>query len=176
MIDSIDEVPLLIRREIEARVLAPFVEALSTQFDRAEVVTILRETITRIAREQGHQRAQACHQNDLPTFKKVTDGWRTGGALELHVLQQNEQTYDFDVTRCRFAEMYRRLGIPELGEVLSCNRDFQASEGFNPDLKLTRTQTIMGGASHCDFRYRMEKAPASPDLQDPPASPASQNP
>ena len=25
--------------------------------------------------------------------------------------------------------------------------------GFNPDLKLTRTQTIMQGASHCDFRF-----------------------
>jgi hypothetical protein len=25
--------------------------------------------------------------------------------------------------------------------------------GFNPDLKLTRTQTVMEGASHCDFRF-----------------------
>jgi hypothetical protein len=25
--------------------------------------------------------------------------------------------------------------------------------GFGPDIKLTRTQTIMQGASHCDFRY-----------------------
>jgi hypothetical protein len=23
-------------------------------------------------------------------------------------------------------------------------------------MKLTRTQTIMSGASHCDFRYRLE--------------------
>jgi hypothetical protein len=28
--------------------------------------------------------------------------------------------------------------------------------GYDPKLKLTRTQTIMGGASHCDFRYRRE--------------------
>jgi hypothetical protein len=26
-------------------------------------------------------------------------------------------------------------------------------DGFNPDLKLTRTQTVMEGASHCDFRF-----------------------
>ena len=26
--------------------------------------------------------------------------------------------------------------------------------GFNPMVQLTRTQTILGGATHCDFRYR----------------------
>jgi predicted hydrocarbon binding protein len=26
--------------------------------------------------------------------------------------------------------------------------------GFNPELELTRTQTVMEGASHCDFRVR----------------------
>jgi hypothetical protein len=26
-------------------------------------------------------------------------------------------------------------------------------EGFSRDISLTRTQTIMQGASHCDFRY-----------------------
>jgi hypothetical protein len=52
--------------------------------------------------------------------------------------------------------MYRALGIPELGVVLSCGRDFALGEGFNPDLKLTRTQIIMEGAPYCDFRYRTE--------------------
>jgi hypothetical protein len=26
--------------------------------------------------------------------------------------------------------------------------------GFNPELELVRTQTVMEGASHCDFRFR----------------------
>ena len=49
--------------------------------------------------------------------------------------------------------MYRALGIPELGAVLSCNRDAALIEGFNPAIRLTRTQTIMQGAPCCDFRY-----------------------
>lgn len=156
-ISSINDVPLIVRREIEARILAPFVDALAARFGREEVVDILRDTITRIAREQGEELASLCGGNDLAAFKQVTDRWRQGGALELKVLQHDERRYDFDVTRCRFAEMYHHLGIPELGAVLSCNRDFEASEGFNPALKLTRTQTIMGGAPHCDFRYRLEE-------------------
>jgi hypothetical protein len=50
--------------------------------------------------------------------------------------------------------MYRALGIPEVGALLSCNRDFALIEGFNPDVELERTQTIMQGATHCDFRFR----------------------
>jgi hypothetical protein len=30
-------------------------------------------------------------------------------------------------------------------------------EGFNPKIKLERTQTIMEGSDHCDFRYTLEK-------------------
>ena len=47
------------------------------------------------------------------------------------------------------------LGIPEVGALLSCNRDFSLVEGFNPAVKLTRTQTVMEGASHCDFRFEL---------------------
>ena len=36
---------------------------------------------------------------------------------------------------------------------MHCNRDHAMIEGLNPDLKLTRTQTVMEGASHCDFRF-----------------------
>ncbi len=153
---SVDDVPMIVRREIEARILAPFVESLCEQFSRPRVVEILRETIERIARQSGREQAQACDGSGLADFSQVVGKWREGGALELTVLQHDEHRYEFNVTRCRYAEMYERLGIPELGAVLSCNRDFAASKGFNPDLTLTRTQTLMEGAAHCDFRYRME--------------------
>lgn len=107
MIESVDAVPLLVRREIEARVLAPFVEALSRKLPRDEVIATLRETITGIAHEQGARSAAAGGGNDLAHFANVTDKWQEGGALELTVLRQDAEHYDFDVTRCKFAEMYR---------------------------------------------------------------------
>ena len=33
-----------------------------------------------------------------------------------------------------------------------------AEEGFGADVRLSRTQTIMQGASHCDFRYALERS------------------
>jgi len=49
--------------------------------------------------------------------------------------------------------MYEKLGIKELGCVLSCSRDFSFMEGFNPEIELIRTKTIMEGSECCDFRY-----------------------
>ncbi|MGH7335147.1 MAG: L-2-amino-thiazoline-4-carboxylic acid hydrolase [Candidatus Rokuibacteriota bacterium] len=56
-------------------------------------------------------------------------------------------------------ELYQSLGIPEVGALLSCNRDFSLVEGFNEDITLTRTQTTIAGASHCDFCYVVKSAP-----------------
>jgi hypothetical protein len=50
--------------------------------------------------------------------------------------------------------MYRELGLEDLGATLSCLRDFELARGFNPDIELTRTKTIMEGAAFCDFRFR----------------------
>ncbi len=67
--------------------------------------------------------------------------------------------FDFNVRRCRYAETYRAMGLGEIGDILSCNRDGAFCEGYDPRIKLTRTQTIMKGASHCDFRYRSSPEP-----------------
>ena len=45
----------------------------------------------------------------------------------------------------------------EFGHLLSCNRDGTFCTGFNPRIKLHRTQTIMSGATHYNFRYRWEE-------------------
>ncbi len=145
---------VLARRETEARVVAPVVEALADAFGREEVLSIVRDTIVKIAQDQGGELAEAMGGNDSATFMESMKYWRQDGALEIDVLDQSETALSFNVTRCRYAEMYRALGIPELGAILSCNRDYALMEGFNPDAELTRTQTILSGASHCDFRFR----------------------
>ena len=58
--------------------------------------------------------------------------------------------------RCRYAEMYREMGLGHIGHLLSCNRDGVFCTGYDPRIKLERTQTLMQGATHCDFRYRFE--------------------
>ena len=74
------------------------------------------------------------------------------------MLELTEERYSFNVSRCRYAEMYRVLGQADLGAALSCNRDYSPIEGFNPEVQLTREQTIMQGAPCCTFRYARHRA------------------
>jgi predicted ArsR family transcriptional regulator len=154
--DRLNAIGVLTRREIEARLLAPLLEALGQEFGREKVLEVARQTIVEIARQQGAKLAQSMGGCTLAHFAATLENWMKDDALQIQVLEQNEEQFDFNVTRCRYAEMYRNLGIPELGELLSCNRDGALIEGFNSEIELTRTQTIMAGAPFCDFRYTLK--------------------
>jgi len=147
---------VLTRREVEARLLAPLVEALGEEFGEERVLQVIRETIAAIARRQGAELVQAMGGNSLTQFRESLVHWTKGKALEIEVVEEAGNVFAFNVTRCRYAEMYRQLGILRLGPILSCSRDFALIEGFNPRIRLTRTQTLMEGAPLCDFRYRLE--------------------
>ena len=153
---------VLTRRETEARIIAPLVDALASEFGRERVLAVVAETIVRLAQEQGSDLAEKYGSN-VEAFLKVLEIWNKGDALEMDMLENSDKRLDFNVTRCRFAELYRDLGIPELGAVLSCNRDFSLIEGFNPEARLERRQTIMEGAACCTFRYSFPVDPPSKD-------------
>jgi hypothetical protein len=82
--------------------------------------------------------------------------WTKDGTLAIEVLDDAPGVLDFNVTRCRYAETCRAMGLGDIGDLLSCNRDGAFCEGYDPRIKLTRTQTIKSGASHCDFRCRSD--------------------
>lgn len=155
---ELNQIGVLRRRAIEARILAPVIEAMGQEFGTERVHAVLRDVIEKVARGQGAALAAACGGNDLTAFQKTLDRWTADDALQFEVVRHDEAHLDFDVTRCRYAEMYRELGIPELGALLSCNRDAALIAGFNPAVQLTRTRTIMQGAGCCDFRYRLESS------------------
>ncbi len=152
--DLNSRIGVLTRREVEARLIAPLVEALAAEFGRERVVAVIRDTITQIAREQGETLAERMGGRGMLEFAETLGDWTKDGALELDILAQDDTRFDFDVTRCRYAELYAALGIADLGTVLSCNRDGALITGFNQEIELTRTQTLMEGAPFCNFRYR----------------------
>jgi len=55
---------VLARREVEARILAPVIDALGDQFGRDKVIDVVAETIKKIAQDQGCELAEAMGGND----------------------------------------------------------------------------------------------------------------
>ncbi|MDE0306187.1 MAG: L-2-amino-thiazoline-4-carboxylic acid hydrolase [Albidovulum sp.] len=143
---------VLKRREVEARILAPLIQAFAKEFGREKVEKLLSETIVELAHAQGADLAEDLGTT-VDSFAESLRIWQMDDAMEIEVIEKSETRFDFDVKRCRYAELYRELGIQELGALLSCNRDFALIEGFNPSAKLDRKKTIMAGDSCCTFRY-----------------------
>jgi hypothetical protein len=151
--EELNEIGVLKRREIEARLLAPIVDALGEKFGRQAVLQVIQDVVTGIARRQGRELATRLGRNDLRAYGDSVEPWSRNDALQLRILDQNESALNFDVTKCRYAELYRSLGIEELGSILSCGRDATFIEGFNGEIALERKHTILQGYSACDFRF-----------------------
>jgi hypothetical protein len=154
---DLSQIGILARREIEARILAPVIKEFARELGRERTLAIVEPIIISLAREAGSQLSQAVGGNSLDHFMKGFPMWTREDALTVHLLEQNPGKVSFNVTRCRYAEMYRELGIGDLGFLFSCNRDGALIQGFNPQIKFTRTQTIMQGAPFCDFRYEIKE-------------------
>ena len=154
---DIDSMPVLVRRRIEAMVLGPMIRAFQDEFGEQEANRVAKRVIEEIAQDQGAAFAQKVGGDDIPTYVANKGAWTANNALEIDVLEMDESRYDYNVTRCRYAEMYRDLGMQDLGFIFSCGRDFNFPAGYNKNLKLTRSQTIMQGAAFCDFRYEMRQ-------------------
>ena len=148
------EIGVLKRRETEARIIAPIIDALADRFGREEVLEIIKDKIIKLSQQQGASLSQE-YGNDVDAFLKTLEFWTQDNALEIDIIKKDEHTLNFNVVRCKYAEMYNALGIKELGATLSCNRDYALIEGFNPEATLTREQTIMSGRDCCTYRYNL---------------------
>ncbi len=155
--DTLNAIGVLKRREIEARILKPILEAFAQEIGWERTLAILETIIGEIAKQQGQELAEAMGGCSLQYFAASLENWQKDDAMHIEILAQNEEQFHFNVLRCRYAEMYRALGMEKLGSLLSCKRDQALIEGFNPSIKLTRNHTIMEGAPYCDFRYQHKK-------------------
>jgi hypothetical protein len=158
--DATAPIPMLERRRIEAAILKHVYDSLRQSHGVDVARTTLADAVRRSSVEQAAEfAAKAGGKTSMQTFIDRQALWRAGDALTVEVKEQTEQSYVYNVTRCRYAEMYREMGLGEIGHLLSCQRDATFCEGYDKRLKLTRTQTLMQGASHCDFNYKYEDEP-----------------
>jgi hypothetical protein len=149
---------MLERRRIEADILKHVYDTLKASHGVDLAKRTIAEAVRASAMAQAQQFAAAVGGNtSIQTFIDRQELWTRGGALETEVKEKSDTKYRFNVTRCKYAEMYREMGLGEIGHLLSCQRDGTFCEGYDKRLTLKRTQTIMQGATHCDFDYSYDK-------------------
>jgi hypothetical protein len=149
--------PLIRQREIEARIAAALIDGYSQQIGEAAALETAAGVIRQQAREAGRAVAQRYGADSLRELAAaIADIFAAADALTYDLLESSAARLSFNVTACRYVQMYENLGLRPMGRVLSCQRDAAFSEGFNPRIRFRRNQTIMDGAPFCDFRYQLD--------------------
>lgn len=149
-----NELPTLVKRTIQAEVIGPIYREMAATIGEQKAREILDAAVRKAAVAEGKHFAELARgETSMADFIKLYDLWTHDSALEIEVLEANDTTFNFDVTRCRYAETYREMGLGDIGHLMSCNRDGTFCQGYDPNIELDRQHTIMAGAKRCTFRY-----------------------
>ena len=113
----------------------------------SSTMEIVKQVVREDAILSGRTLADKCGGNTLRELSKiVNEVWANDEAMKIKIIKEDKDELCFKVISCKYADIYEKLGIKELGCILSCSRDFWFMEGFNPEIELIRTKTIMGGS------------------------------
>ena len=72
-------------------------------------------------------------------------------SLDLEVVEKSQNSATIYVSQCEWARYFRE-NHPTVGYLLACSTDEVAYKAFNPNIKMTRTGTLMEGNEKCDFK------------------------
>ncbi|MBD3406050.1 MAG: hypothetical protein GF411_08000 [Candidatus Lokiarchaeota archaeon] len=61
------------------------------------------------------------------------------------------------VKQCMWADVFKELDASDIGDIMLCKTDFATASVFHPNVKLTRSKTLMAGDDCCDFIYSWEE-------------------
>lgn len=157
--DNEKMIPLFDEVKLQAQILVPVMNELRAELGKEKADELISKAIRPYVRSVYHKIGERKTGEPLEKWEKVWDEIRPriGDNVEREFIRNDDSARDYNVKRCKFAEFFNEIGEPELGTMLMCDFDYYIAEIGAPVVELTRTQTIMEGADHCDFRYCFNK-------------------
>ena len=154
-----EPISLLDEARLQAAVLVPVLRALREKLGKEQADRLVGDALRTWAKDLYHRMGES---KPGTAREKWDAAWaefrpRIGNAVDREMLKDEPGVREYNVTRCAYAEFFKALGEPELGTILLCESDFHLADVGGDQVELRRTQTIMKGASYCDFRYRLKQ-------------------
>ena len=152
-------IPLFDEVKLQAQILVPIINELRIELGKKKADVLIGKAIRPYVRSVYHKIGEQKSGKPLEKWEKVWDEIRPriGNDVEREYIRNDDSAREYNVNRCRFAEFFKEIGEPELGTMLMCDFDYYIAEIGAPSVELTRTQTIMEGADHCDFCYAFKR-------------------
>jgi hypothetical protein len=157
-IEQNETISLLDEVKLQARVLLPLIRALRKELGERPANRMVAAALRNWSRSVIQNSAAKIQGSPRQKWKSLTTASlpRIGQDITLEWIRHDSQEIRFNVIECRYADFFRGLGEPQLGTILVCESDIHIAELGAPQIQFTRTQTLMNGAIHCDFHYRLQ--------------------
>ncbi len=152
--------PLMRRVKAQAEVLVPLLRHLRAELGVERANDLVYPVLRRLTKDWITEFASSGSEDPVENFRKTSELHLTyfEGDVDMDVLRADDQRLEVNVTGCRYADFFRQLGEPELGAILTCEMDEHIAELSTPAVKLSLTDTIMKGGTHCPFRYKFTRS------------------
>jgi predicted hydrocarbon binding protein len=131
------------------------------EMGREKALAILRRAGERYGRKVGEGHVARLGKIDnFQDFKALwhkvisTPLWE--GTQDSEIVEEGTDHLSMRVTRCLWAETFKKLGDVEAGYLMCCNCDHEMVRAYNPRLRISRTRTIMQGDDHCNHIFIWE--------------------
>jgi len=147
-----DSMSYLERVKIQAEILVPLFRRLREELGDELACALVRGAVAEFAKGLG-QRLRQAEGAPLVRLKRMVPAFTADNALDIEPVADEPGELRFNVHGCRYADYFREIGEPLLGALLTCEMDPPMTEGIGDGLTLERSQTILTGGSHCDFRW-----------------------
>ena len=149
-----DDAPSFEQIKAQAAVLVPLFKLLRQEIGVERANDLMVRGLSEWARSVGKMLRQLPPEAPLAKLKMAIEGLDAAGMQQTEFLQASDTQLDYNVRRCRAAELYRGLGLEELGYLLVCKLDDSVMPALDEKISFVRDQTIMQGASYCTFRFK----------------------
>ena len=108
-------IPVIEQAKIQAQVLVPLIKALQAELGDERANAIVRKALGDVFRRLGEQWWRAKKSKHVgENMAMAFASFAKGDAIDYSVRAQSQDTYEIDVTGCRYAQFYKELGEPEL--------------------------------------------------------------
>ncbi len=134
----------------------PIMKALAAQIGNEKFVRMLQETASEIARKgiAGRSTPKLDFASFVAGMKAMPPLYQH--ALVAEIVEETALAFEYNVSQCLWAKMFREEDAADIGYASVCYPDFAVASALSPKLKLIRIKTLMQGHDCCNLRYVME--------------------
>ncbi len=134
--------------------LVPVLQGLAKELGEERFFAALKKVAFESAFKAGEETAGQLPSNDFAAYGALVRERSYFGehVLTLEIVEDTPQAMELKITECLWAKTLRDMGAADIGYALICHRDYGDCQGFNPNITLTRSKTLMQGNDCCNHR------------------------